>query len=102
VPAVEFLPEASEEMIAAAEWYEERRTGAGARFLSEVLRYTEILRAHPSGGAPVQDRRGRALRALSMRAFPYRIVYRPGPSTLLIVAVAHTSRRPNYWRSRVR
>jgi toxin ParE1/3/4 len=86
-------------MTAAAEWYETRRTGAGDRFLTEVARYVELLRAHPGIGTIVCDRRGRELRAMLIRSFPYRIIYQEAPS-LLIVAVAHTSRRPGYWSSR--
>lgn len=87
-------------MIAAAEWYEERRTGTGARFLSEVERYVELIRAHPGIGTLIRDRRARELRAMLMRSFPYQIIYQETP-TILVVAIAHTSRRPGYWRSRL-
>ena len=87
-------------MIAAAEWYETRRSGTGDRFLSEVARYLDLITAHPGMGTSMRDRRGRELRAMRMRSFPYRIIYRQTPD-LLVVAVAHTSRRPNYWRSRL-
>lgn len=86
-------------MIAAAEWYETQRTETGARFLSEVARYFQLIQAQPGIGTPIQDRRGRELRAMRLRSFPYRIVYRASP-TILVVAVAHTSRRPNYWMKR--
>jgi hypothetical protein len=97
---VEFLPEASEEMTAAAEWYEERSAGTGTRFLSEVARYAELLRAHPRIGTILRDRRGREVRAMLMRSFPYRIIYRAA-GNIIVVAVAHTSRRPKYWSRRL-
>jgi hypothetical protein len=86
-------------MTSAAEWYEERRSGTGARFLTEIARYLELIRAHPGIGTALRDRRGRELRAMLMRSFPYRIIYRQTPD-IVVVAVAHTSRRPGYWRSR--
>jgi hypothetical protein len=33
--------------------------------------------------------------------FPYSIVYRVESSRVLVVAGAHTSRRPGYWRDRL-
>jgi toxin ParE1/3/4 len=87
-------------MIASAAWYEEQRTGTGARFLAEVARYVDLIGAHPGIGTLILDRRRREVRAMVMRSFPYRIIYRPTPE-VLIVAVAHTSRRPNYWAKRL-
>lgn len=34
--------------------------------------------------------------------FPYNVLYSVESDTLLIVAVAHQKRRPNYWRSRLK
>lgn len=96
----EFLPGASEEMIAAAEWYEAQRSDTGTRFLSEVARYLDLIAAQPGIGTHIRDRRGRELRAMLMRSFPYRMVYRSTPD-ILVVAVAQTSRRPNYWMKRL-
>jgi hypothetical protein len=33
--------------------------------------------------------------------FPFNIFYLPGESEIVIVAVAHQKRRPDYWFSRV-
>ncbi len=35
-----------------------------------------------------------------MRHFPYQIIYRNDATYLTVVAVAHTSREPNYWQGR--
>jgi hypothetical protein len=96
----EFLPDASEEMIAAADWYETKRPGTGERFLTEVARYLVLIQAHPEIGTALRERRGREVRAMLMRSFPYRIVYQQ-VSPILVVAVAHTSRRPSYWARRL-
>jgi toxin ParE1/3/4 len=39
-------------------------------------------------------------RSFKLRRFPYSIIYRISAEELVIVAVAHTLRRPGYWRSR--
>ena len=36
-----------------------------------------------------------------LRRFPFSVVYRVESRRVLIVAVAHGSRRPGYWKSRV-
>jgi plasmid stabilization system protein ParE len=41
------------------------------------------------------------LRKRPQRGFPYRIVYQLRQDHVLIVAVMHERRRPNYWRERV-
>ncbi len=41
------------------------------------------------------------VRRLGLRTFPYHLVYVEDPR-LVIVAVAHMSRRPGYWRQRLR
>jgi len=35
---------------------------------------------------------------LVVTGFPYKVVYRIRETDLYVVAVAHTSRRPNYWK----
>jgi hypothetical protein len=39
-------------------------------------------------------------RACTVIGFPYQVVYRVVEDALIVVAVAHTSRRPGYWRRR--
>lgn len=44
----------------------------------------------------------RAARAVQgRRGFPYRVIYFARDDLLMIVAVAHTKRRPGYWRERL-
>ena len=46
-----------------------------------------------------EARAGRTLQAVT--GFPYRIVYFVEDDLLTVVAVAHSKRRPGYWRDRV-
>jgi hypothetical protein len=39
-------------------------------------------------------------RYATLRRFPYSVVYLVQPGQVLIVAVAHSSRSPNYWQGR--
>lgn len=53
---------------------------------------------NPEIGSP---RSGRlAHRRFTLTRFPYTIVYRMRETDVYIVAIAHTSRRPGYWKNR--
>ena len=89
---------ASEELREAVRWYEERRAGWGARLLDAVSHTFDLLRAHPEiGEARRVEPPSRHLRVLG---FPYYVAYRLRDHDIYIVAVAHTSRRPGYWKHR--
>jgi hypothetical protein len=34
--------------------------------------------------------------------FPFIVVYRTVPAGIQVIAIAHTSRRPGYWRKRLK
>ena len=92
----EFHPEAEEEFIEAAAYYERNVPGLGERFGREVLRDIEQLLEHPELGTPIDEN----LRKLFLIRFPYLLIYSFTTDVLRIVAVAHTRRRPGYWRAR--
>lgn len=93
-----FAPAARAELRAAAEAYEEARSGLGLAFLAETRRVIARVEDYPESGAvvPGADRR---LRRVLLRAFPFAVVYRAVGSETRVVAIAHVRRRPGYWRS---
>ncbi|TVS15757.1 MAG: type II toxin-antitoxin system RelE/ParE family toxin [Gammaproteobacteria bacterium] len=93
----EFHPEAAHELTEAALRYESTVPSLGRRFLDEVERVIDVLLDHPEVGAPVD----RELRHFILRRFPFSVVYACSGDVLMIVAIAHGSREPEYWRSRV-
>lgn len=90
---------ASAELAEAVRWYEERRTGWGQRLFDAIAATAAVIEAHPEAGSSRPS--VQAVRQLKVRGFPYAIVYRLRPRDSYIVAVAHTSRRPGYWKDRV-
>ncbi len=44
---------------------------------------------------------GGAIRRCQMQRLPYGIVYEPSEVEIVLIAVAHLHREPEYWRSRV-
>jgi len=94
-------PAAEEELRAAVAWYEMQRRGLGARFFTEVGRVLDLILRHPGIGSPVPRVRAEyGTRRVPLRRFPYFVVYREQGEEIHVVAVAHASRKPGYWRHR--
>jgi plasmid stabilization system protein ParE len=92
-----FHPEAEEEFIAAARFYERQAEGLGREFIAEVRHTVRCIVAHPESGA----RLSRGLRRMLVDRFPYAVLYRAETEQILLVAVMHLHRRPGYWRHRL-
>ena len=98
---VAFEPEASHELEAAALWYEARRSGLGLTFLAAVDRTVDHLATWPDAGSLVPGVPAHLeVRQMPVVRFPYRVAYLVTSRELRVLAVAHTRRRPGYWRSR--
>ena len=90
-----FLGPAEEEMLEAAQIYENQATGLGDRFLDEVEGCVELLLGHPNIG-----RRVGKFRRFPLRKFPFTLIYVLEDDDLVVVAVSHHRRRPGYWVGR--
>lgn len=93
-----FLPEAEQEMLEAAIYYQSEAPGLGIDYLSEVERAVKSIEKSPDTWPILEGE----LRRRLIRRFPFGILYRIEPDEIVIVAVAHLRRRPGYWRGRVR
>jgi toxin ParE1/3/4 len=97
----EILTAASAEMYEAAGWYEDRVSGLGGRFLDETEAAFARVEALPLTGAPWIHRLvPSGVRRMFLRSFPYAAVYVVEPR-VVVVAVAHLRRRPEYWKERI-
>ncbi len=93
---IRLLPEAQEELRAAARFYESLQPGLGLALLQEVRRAKQRIAERPKAS---RVERG-DIRVQSILRFPYRLYYRGGPDEIVIVAVGHRRRRPGFWRNR--
>ena len=91
-----FHPEAREEMSESFYFYEARLNSLGVRFLSAVEQTVQRISTHPDASAPLAGE----FRKRIVPGFPYNIIYRVWQDYVHLVAVAHHSRRPGYWRER--
>jgi len=94
VRSVEFHPQARDELISAAQFYESQAEGLGLDFI--LTRTYDRLVESPAIGRPF----GRRLRGTLVPKFPYGLLYRVEPERIYIIVVMHLHRRPGYWRSR--
>ena len=96
--AAEFHEEAAAEYDAAFDWYRERSPDAALKFDAEVDRALAHIMEAPRRWATGPH----STRRFLLRQFPFTLIYRERTSgNIQVVAVAHTSRRPGYWRQRL-
>ena len=93
----EFHPEAEQELYEAASRYESEVSNLGFRLADEVERVIRLLLERPELGARLDDE----LRRFVLRRFPFSVVYAVVADVVFVVAIAHGSREPEYWRPRV-
>ena len=94
--AVRLRPEAEQDLLEAAFWYEEQRTGLGIQFLDEALTIFSGIAEGPSMYPTVHRDTRRAL----MHRFPFGVYYRVENAAIVVVAVMHGSRDPRRWKKR--
>jgi plasmid stabilization system protein ParE len=88
---------AEEEYTDSLSWYAERTRRAAEGFEAEFERALESIAAHPERYPLCDDRH----RFFLLKRYPFQVIYRQSSEERwLVVAVAHTSRRPGYWRNR--
>lgn len=89
--------EAERELIDGALFFaREANAELGLAFIAEFERSVGVLCDYPPLG-PVW--RG-STRRFPLRRFPYSIIYQLKPDEIRVIALAHQSRRPGYWRGR--
>jgi plasmid stabilization system protein ParE len=93
---ITFPSPALEELAKGALYYEHQRAGLGFEFLEEVDAFVRIIAA-----APERPRlRHRGYRRVNLKRFPYYIAYSIESEVIVVLAIGHGSRRPEYWIER--
>lgn len=96
--SLRFLPPAEAELLEGISYYAAIHRELGCRFEQAVAQAVRNLAAHPERGAP----RSKSTRRWLVKSFPFGIIYRAEGSDVLVVAVAHQRKKPEYWANRVR
>ena len=95
---VRVLEVAQRELDEAISYYNGQVPGLGDAFLLETVATIERLRQFPHGWHPLSEK----VRRCRLRRFQYGPIYQTEENGILIVAVAHSHRRPDYWRDRLK
>jgi len=95
---VRFLAEAEAEFDEAVEYYDGQLAGLGAEFAVEVREGLARIAEFPRNWQQLR----RHIRRYRLRRFPYGLVYVELESDIVVVAVMHLHRKPDYWTDRLR
>jgi toxin ParE1/3/4 len=94
--SVKFYEAAEEEMIHAVGYYEAQQQKLGRRFLAAVQDSINRIVINPEAYSPVYP----GIRRCIVKSFPFGIIFRQEKEKIIIVAVMHLHRDPDYWKER--
>ena len=92
-----FTPEADAELTEAREWYSHQRRDLDLGFMQCIEIALLRIRSNPRLFPIVYG----SLRRAVVRRFPFAILYEVMPEEIQIIAVFHSRRNPDVWKSRV-
>ena len=92
-----FLEAAKDEVLDATDWFIERNPSVAIEFLDAVRARVDQAMEFPGAGA----REAGGCRSLQVGKYSFRMIYRVKGQTLEVLALAHTSREPGYWKDRL-
>jgi toxin ParE1/3/4 len=94
-------PEAENDVIETAAWYDSRREGLGDRFVEEVLSVLDELTMNPLLHCRRHPRKN--IRWRYPKSFPYRVIYEviEDERIVLVAAVLHAAMHDREWKRRV-
>jgi len=92
-----FLKPANIEFAAAVDYYDQIDYGLGLRFVQETKKSVELIVHHPDAWPVCYH----DYRKCHMNVFPFNIIYCLRNDEIIIIAVAHAKRKPDYWSERI-
>jgi plasmid stabilization system protein ParE len=97
VKRARFVAPARREFLAEFAYYRNKEFGLGSRFLTAVEDATARALSYPLTGTPASEN----TRRMFLKDLPFALVYRPEENGIVVFALAHHARRPEYWRDRI-
>jgi len=91
-----FTKLASQELEDAVRYYELEYSGLGRRFKEEVRKAALRIVAYPQAWSIECGE----VRKCLLHKFPYKLMYSVEGNHILVIAVAHQHRNPDYWVDR--
>jgi toxin ParE2 len=81
----------------AWQWYRDRSEQAGQRFQKALEEAIEKIQEHPDRWPEYIQ----GTKYVTVKRFPYLLIYRESEHEIQVIAVAHSHRRQDYWQSRL-
>jgi len=94
---VRFLAEAEAELATAVAHYDALLPGLGAELALEVRDGLARIKEYPKAWQLF----GRRARRYRLSRFPYGLVYAELQSEIVVLAIMHLHRKPDYWKERL-
>ncbi len=95
---IELYPEAEQEMEEATRYYAERNPVAAKFFVEAFEAAIRAILEFPNAWPRLHDN----VRRRSIDGFPYWVIYEATETTVEVISISHSSRRPGYWKERVK
>jgi toxin ParE1/3/4 len=92
-----YHPEAEDEMIVAANYYETKVHGLGTKFLNDLDETVEDIVKYPETWFTLEDN----IQRHQFTHFPFAILYRIVGLRIRILAVMDLHKKPAYWKNRI-
>ncbi|MEM9542435.1 MAG: type II toxin-antitoxin system RelE/ParE family toxin [Cyanobacteria bacterium P01_E01_bin.42] len=93
----DFHPSARQELEEALNYYDKISIELGETFLDEFERAVERIQAFPEAWSSLSAN----TRRYRLSRFPYNIIYQIQEEKIVIMAIAHWQRKPDYWTDRL-
>jgi len=93
----QFHPEAREEFRNGIRWYRNQNPLASSDFRAAVSSAIRVIAEAPQRCPKYLQ----GTRRFDVQRFPFAVVYLDDPELVTILAVAHSKRKPGYWRGRL-
>ena len=95
------LSDAEAEIESARQYLDSQQIGLGRRFLDDLSETLNAIVERPLSFAQLETLpSGTPYRRALLDAFRYAVVFELVEDEILVVAIAHCSRAPNYWLRR--
>jgi ParE toxin of type II toxin-antitoxin system, parDE len=91
---VQFLQPAQYELDQAIDYYNAQAPNLGQAFLLEILASLDRICLWPDAWHLVSKN----TRRCQLKRFPYGIIYSKIDNVILVIAIGHLHRSPEYWR----
>ena len=91
------IPPADKELEEAIDYYNDQLPGLGGQFYNAFLSAIDYISIAPEAWRKVGDN----TRRISLKRFPYLVLYVLDGNNILITCIAHQHRNPTYYSNKI-